>query len=115
MPMWSVLVSWWKPLQQPTQLPPQLLDLFLQAAGMIKSVQHLFAQMCEMLLQLVATFRQWAAASNIWRWLHTRDNAKALVDAPVYLAPKPLPNDDGSDGEAVPSSSAMTCFEVMTG
>ena len=82
---------------------------------MSKSVQPSHAQTCVMVLQLVAVFRQRAAVSNIWRWLYTKDNTQALVNAPVYHAPKPLPNEEGSEGEALPSSSAMTCVEAMIG
>ena len=67
------------------------------------------------LLQLVAMLRQQAAASNIWRWFYTKDNAQALVNAPLYHAPKPLLNNEGSEGEALPSSSVMTCAGAMTG
>lgn len=84
-----------------TQLPPQLLDFCLQAASMSNSVYPSRAQLRMMLLQLVAMFRRQAAASNIWRWFSTRDNAQALVNAPVYHAPTPLPNDEGSKGEAL--------------
>ena len=92
-----------------TQLPPQLLDFVLQAADMSKSVQPSRAQLLLMLLQLVAIFRRQAAASNIWRWFPTRDNAQALVNAPVYHAPTPLPNDEGSQGEAL-LPAALQCL-----
>ena len=86
---------WWEPLPEPVpQLPPSAARLPPRAP-----------LRCGRVLQLVADFQQRAAGSNIWRWFYTKDNAQAVVNAPVYHAPTPLPNDEGSEGAALPPAA----------